>query len=147
MKKFWDKVEAAFKKLFGSTSWEKTLASVITYAAPIVQLLVTMAAGPAAGTIVGTVANAAKNDLATISAVVTDATSVPGASETTVVVNALNSLKTNLGSLLTDAGVKNSAESTTITNYANVLIGEVDAALNAIQVTPAAAPAVAAATA
>ena len=138
---FFSKIEAAFKKIFGSTKWEQTLSAVITYAAPLVQLLVSLAAGPAAGTIVGSVASTIQSDLGTLKAVVDGATSAPSGTELQTVNNALNSIQANLGALLTDADVKNSSEAAQITSIATSLIGEFEAALKAIGASaPAPAP-------
>jgi len=136
MKKFWERVEAAYKKMFGSTSWEKTASSVLTYVAPVAETLVALTAGGPAATLVAGVVAAVQNDLATVSAVVSDATATPPANELAAATNALNSIKSNLSSLLNAADVKNSAKATEVTAAVNTVIGEVEAMLQAI---PAAA--------
>jgi hypothetical protein len=142
VKKFWNKVESAFKKLFGSTNWEKTASAVITYVAPLLELLVGLAAGGPAETLVAGIVNTVQADLATVAAVVNGATATPPANELAAVTNALNSVKANLPALLTAVEVKNSAKSTEIASTANTIIGEVEAIL-ANMPTAAATPATA----
>ena len=45
MKKFWHKVEAGLKKLFGSSTWEKVAAGTLTYIAPLAETLALLAGG------------------------------------------------------------------------------------------------------
>lgn len=132
MKKFWDKVEAAFKKLFGSTKWEQTATSVITYVAPLVETIVGLAAGGPAEALVTSVVNIVKSDLATVSAIVSGATETPAGTALVAVKNALSSIQTNLGSVLSDADVKNSAKYADITSVVNLIVGEVEAVLSNI---------------
>lgn len=126
---FFHKVESAFKKLFGSTTWEKTVSSTLTYVGPLLELLVGLAAGGPAETLVTGIVNTTQTDLATVAAVVTGATATPPANEMAAVTSALNSIKANLPQLLTAADVKNSTKSTEITATTNTIIGEVEAIL------------------
>ena len=48
-KTFFDKVGSVLKKLFGSASFEQTVQSVITYAAPLLETIVGLAAGVMSG--------------------------------------------------------------------------------------------------
>jgi hypothetical protein len=145
--KFWQKVEAAFKRLFGSTSWEKTASAVITYCGPLLTELVQLSAGGPAAALVQGLQNTLQSDLATVSAVVTGATSTPSGSALQTALNALNSIKANLSGLLTAADVKNSTNAATITGIADTLLGEVEAILENAPSLTAAAPAVKAAAA
>ena len=139
MKKFWERVEAAFKKLFGSTTWEKTASAVLSYVAPLLETLVGLTAGGPAETLVAGVVSTVQKDLATIEAVVGDATATPPANELAAATEALTSIKTNLGSILTAAEVTNSAEASKITAVVNTIIGEIEAML--ANVPSSAAPA------
>jgi len=135
-KTFFEKVEAEAKKLFGSTSWEKTASSVITYAAPIAESLVGLAAGQPAEALVTGVVNAVKADLTTVSAVVSGAQAPPGSTLAVTVRTALTSINTNLASLLSASEVKDSKTASEITEAVTLLTGEVDALLSSL---PAAA--------
>jgi hypothetical protein len=127
VKKFWHRIEAAFKKLFGSSNWEKTASAVITYAAPIIETIVSLAAGGPAEVLVARVVSTIQGDLATMSAVVDGATGTPPANELQVFVNAANSIKSNLTSILASAEVKNSAKQAAITAAVDTIVGELDA--------------------
>lgn len=142
MKTFFHKVEAAMKKLFGSTTWEKTVTSTLTYVAPLLELLVGLAAGSPAEALVTEVVNTVTTDLGTVAAVVNGAKATPSTSDLTAATNALNSIKANLPQLLTAAEVKNSAKATEITATASTIIGEVEAILSNIP-TKVTAPAAA----
>jgi hypothetical protein len=132
MKKFFERVEAAFKKLFGSTTWEKTASATITYVAPLLETIVQLTAGSAAETVTAGVVATVQSDLATLSAVVDGATATPPANELAAATEALTSIQTNFGSLLAAAEVKNSGKVTEITAVANTIIGEVEAILGNI---------------
>ena len=129
MKTFFHKVEAAMKKLFGSTSWEKTVSATLTYTGPMLELLVGLAAGGPAAAIVTRVVNTVQADLGTVAAVVNEATETPSANEMAAAISALNSIKANLPQLLTAAEVKNSTKATEIAATSNTIIGEVEAIL------------------
>jgi len=144
VKTFFAKVEAEAKKLFGSTTWEKTVTSVVTYTAPIAETLIGLAAGQPAEALVAEGVTILKSDLATVSAVVSGATTTPSATGLATVVSALNSIKTNLSGLLTAAEVKNSKTSSAITSTVNLIVGEMDAALANVPSASVAAPVVAA---
>ena len=126
---FWHRVENALKKIFGSTSWEQTATSVLTYVGPLVQTLVTLAAGGPAGALVGAAVATAKSDLGIAAAVVSGATSTPAANDVALFVNAMNSVKANLTGILSAAEVKNSGKQSEITNAVNLIVGELDACL------------------
>lgn len=132
MNKFWHRTEQVFKELFGSTTWEKTASSVLTYVGPLLGTLVALTAGAPAGGLVTAAVAKAQSALATVAAVVSGATSTPPANELAAATNALNSVKTNLAALLTAADVKNSAHATEITATVTTVIGEVEAMLENI---------------
>lgn len=141
-KTFVEKVEAEAKKLFGSTTWENTLSSGVSYTAPFLEVLVGLAAGQPAEQLVAAAVNTAQADLATIKALVSGAMVPAGSPALAVVKAALNSLQSNLGGLLSVAEVKNSKTSTQITSVVNTIVGEANALLaRAPSATPAPAAA------
>jgi hypothetical protein len=127
-KTFFEKVGAEIEKLFGKAGLEQKIQAVITYAAPIVETIVTLADPPIAP-LVNSVISIVQADLATVSAVVQGATPTPGSTTSQTITTALNSIKSNLSGLLTDAGVKNSTNFSKISAAVNLIIGEVDAVL------------------
>lgn len=129
MKKFWHRLEAALKKIFGSTTWEKTTSGIITYVAPLLETLIALTAGGPAAALATSIINTVQTDLATVSAVVSGATATPPANELQAAVGALNSIKANLGQLLAAAEIKNSGKQAEITLAVNTIVGEIDACL------------------
>ena len=129
VKTFVEKVEAEARKLFGSTTWENTLSSGISYTAPFLEILVGLAAGEPAEALVAAAVSTAQADLATIKALVSGARVPAGSPALTVVRAALNSLQSNLGSLLGAVEVKNSKTSSEITSAVNLIVGEANALL------------------
>jgi hypothetical protein len=141
---FFDKIGSTLKKLFGSTTWEKQVQGVITYVAPIVETIIGLmdpAVAPLVSGIIGTV----EADLATVSTVVSGATVPAGSTSAAAVASALNSVKTNLASLLAMAEVKNSSTSAGVTAAVNLIVNEMDAALTNLPSTTTAGTAPAAA--
>jgi hypothetical protein len=132
MKKFWYKVEDAFKKLFGSTTWEKTASSVLTYLAPLLETLVALTAGGPAAALATGIVDTLQSDLATVAAVVNGANATPPANELAAVIQALESIETKLAALLTAAEIKNSTNAAKITAVVNTIVGEVEAILENI---------------
>jgi hypothetical protein len=129
MKTFFAKLKAAFEKVFGSTTWEKTALGVISFIAPLLETIVGLAAGGPAEALVAKVISIVQSDLSTLQTVVSDATSATSTSGLQTAQNALNSIKTNLSSLLTAAQIKNSTKAADITAAVNTVVGEVDAIL------------------
>jgi hypothetical protein len=124
---FWHKVEAALKKIFGSSTWEQTAISVLTYAGPILQTVVALAAGGPAEALVAAAIATAKSDLGVAAAIVNGVTSTPAPNEVALFVNSMNSIKSNLTGLLTAAEVKNSGKQAEITSAVNLIVDEIDA--------------------
>lgn len=135
---FFSKVEAELKKLFGSTTVEQKIQSVISYVAPIVNTIISLA-DPAIAPFVAGVISTVQSDLATVSVVVQGAAVSAGSTAAQTVTSALNSVKANLAGLLASAEIKNSAKVSQITAATNLVIGEVDAALAGLAPAPAAA--------
>lgn len=142
---FFHRVGAAFKKLFGSSTWEKQAASAISYVAPLLETIVGLSAGSAAQAEVTSVVTTVQTDLATVAAVI-DGGTVSDAHGAQVVINALTSVKSNLSGLLEVAAIKNSDKQAAITSAVNLIVGEVDAMLGSVPAratptAPAPAPA------
>jgi hypothetical protein len=128
-KTFFEKVGTEIEKLFGGkASLEQKIQSVIAFTAPLVNTIVTLA-DPSIAPQVSKAVTVVQSDLATISTVVQGSTVVPGSTGAQTAITALNSIKTNLNDLLTEAGVKNTAKFAQISAAANLVIGEVEAIL------------------
>jgi hypothetical protein len=137
MKKFFSKVEAFFKKVFGSSKWEKTASTTLMIVTPLLTTLLTLVAGAPVANLVGGILSTAQKDLAAAAVVLDDMDATGStASGTAQVVNILNGVKTNLSSILSIAEIKNSTKVADITSAVNMVTDEIDAIL-------AAAPAVA----
>lgn len=133
MKKFFQKVESFFKKIFGSSKWEKTASTVLTIVTPLLTTLLTLTAGPAVAVAVGGILATAQKDLAA-AAVLLDDIDQAGTSATATpqqVVNILNAVKGNLTSILSIAEVKNSGKQAEITTTVNTIVAEIDAIVGA----------------
>lgn len=128
---FFHRVGSAFKKLFGSSTWEKQAASAISYVAPLLETIVGLTAGGSAQAEVTSVVTTVQTDLATVAAVI-DGGQSSDAHGTQVVINALTSVKTNLSGLLSVAAIKNSDKQAAITSAVNLVVGEVDAMLGSL---------------
>lgn len=131
MKSAWQHIEAWFKKLFGSTKWEKTASSVITYVAPLLETIVALVAGQPVEAAVAAIVAEIQGDLAAASALIANA-NVLGVSPVAGAINLLNSVKANLGQLLAAAQVKDTALQQKITAISNSIIGEIEAILGAM---------------
>ena len=133
-KSVFEKIGAEIEKLFGGTaSVEQKVQAAITFVAPLVNTVVVLA-DPAIAPTVAKVISTVQADLALVSTVVQEATPVPGSSAATTATTSLNSVKTNLSELLTDSGVKNSANFTKISAAVNLIVGEVEAVLAGLSV-------------
>jgi hypothetical protein len=137
-KSFFDKVGSVLEKFFGSSSVEQKIQGALTVVGAAITTISGLAAGPAASAEVSNILKMVQTDYATFCAIVQDGTPAPGSTPATAATTALNSLKTNLTAILTDAGVKNSADATKIQNEVTTIINE----LEAIEASfvPAAAP-------
>jgi len=131
-KSVFEKAGAEIEKLFGgSASVEQKVQATITFVAPLVNTVVVLA-DPAIAPTVAKVISTVQADLALVSTVVQGATPAPGSSAATTATTALNSVKTNLSELLTDSGVKNSANFSKISAAVNLIIAEVEAVLSGL---------------
>ena len=131
LKSFAAKVEAAFKKLFGTApSWIAIAQGVLTYLGPVVVTILTVGGGSALGDEANVIIGTIKSDLATALATVTTvnaATSLPVL---------LKSVQSQLPALLAAVKVSNPNTVSEIENYTNIIDTEITALLNAM---PAAA--------
>lgn len=130
LKSFFSKVGQEIEKLFGGkASVEQKVQAVITYIAPLVNTIVTLA-DPAIAPLVSGVISTVQADLATVSTIVQAGTAVPGSTGSQSIITALTSVKNNFATLLADAGVKNSANFSKISAAANLIIGETEAVVS-----------------
>lgn len=135
IKSFFEHIGEWFKDHLGSAaSFEKTAATAIMVAEPLLNTLLTLTAGEPIAAKVQGVVNQVTNDLNNTSAILNGASATGGMTVTSL----LNSVKTNLGTLLADADVKNSTKAEQITGVVNTLVGEVEAILSAVPAAPAA---------
>jgi hypothetical protein len=126
---FFEKIGHDLKEIFTSTTWEQKTLAAIAYSEPFLVGMLDLV-DPTIAPLVSSVLAAVTSDLGTVKNVVSQGTVAPGSSAATEVVSALNSVKSNLSSLLTDADVKNSANVAKITAAVNLVNGEVDAILD-----------------
>lgn len=139
IKTFFSKVWAELKKLFkAEPKIEQVVQSIVTYAAPLVETIVGLAAGGPAEALVTRIIDTVKSDLATVSVVVQDGTVAAGSTAEASIIAALTSIDNNLGELLAAAEVKNSTNVTKITAAVNLVLGEVEAVLDELDPQPAA---------
>jgi hypothetical protein len=93
--------EKTLLKLEGSApTIEKIADTVLTYAGPALQTVVTLEAGAPAGALVAKIVGTAQSDLTAASGLIADFGATPS------VTSVLGSVTSNLGSLLTATGVK-----------------------------------------
>jgi hypothetical protein len=140
VKTFFEHVGEWFKEHLGSAAtFEKTAATAISIAEPLLDTLLTLTAGEPFAVMVCGVVTQVKNDLNNTSAILNGAEATGGMTVTSL----LTSVQTNLGTLLADADIKNSTKAADITGAVNTLIGEVEAILAAAPAPAAAATATA----
>jgi hypothetical protein len=126
---FWKRVEDELKSMFGSTKWETTASGALLYFGPALELVVGLAAGGPAETLVTGIVTKIQGALGAVSAVVKGAAVVGGVTPTdlAIAVAALNSVKANITQLLSAAEIKNAPRGAEITDAVNGIVGEVDA--------------------
>ena len=122
-------VEGFFKKAFGSTTWEHTAETTLTFVAPLLETVVGLAAGSPAETVVSNVIGQAQKDLAGVTTLVQGS---QGGSAKQDVSNALTTIQTNLKTLLSDVDVKNATEAQKITAGVTIITQELQAVLASI---------------
>jgi hypothetical protein len=123
------RVEAFFKKAFGSTSWEKTVSATLTYTAPVLETVVALTAGEPAAALITGIVREVQTDMAVVAVTVDDAQSPAGTTAPASAVNVLGSIKTNLASILAGGHIEDPKTLTAVTGVVDKVIGEVDAML------------------
>lgn len=134
---FFSGIEKFFKKVFGSTTWEKTASTTLALIGPLTEEIVTIAAGEAAGVEVTSIVREVQSDLALVAGVVSGG-SPASPSLLNAASSSLQSVKSNLSGLLAAGHIKDPAKLQQVTGIVNTIIGEVSAILSAM---PQAAPA------
>jgi len=137
---FFSKIKAFFEKLFESGNWERTVSSVITVIAPLVESIVALTAGEAASSEVQGVVNQVLSDLAAVQALATSATPATGATTYQQIGTVLSGIKTNLASLLAAGHIKDTATLTKVTAIVDTVVNECEAILSELPTAPAPAP-------
>lgn len=126
----WAETELA--KLFSEApKLEQIAGTVLTYAGPALQTIVTADLGAPAGAIVGKVIQQAQSDLTAAGGLIYDFGASPS------VASILNAVKANLGALLTAGHVTNTASVATVTK----VTGELSTLVAAMTPAPSAAKA------
>jgi len=138
---FFSKVKSFFEKVFGSGNWERTVGSVITIVAPLVETLVALTAGEPEATEIQSVVNQVQSDLAAVAALATSVTPASGATTYQQIGTVLNGVKTNLASLLAAGHIKDTATLTKVTAIVDTVVNEVEAILSEVPVPTPALPA------
>jgi hypothetical protein len=132
IKTFFDSVGAWIKKIFGSTTLQQNVKATLNILTPVVVEVVSLAAGPVAGTAAETILADIQTDFGTVSALVQGAAVASGTSAIGGLNAAIASLKQNLGALLADVGVKNSEHYATIETDVNFFLNEITAIESAL---------------
>jgi hypothetical protein len=125
--------EKELAKLFTEApKLEQIASTILTYAGPALQTIVSVDLGAAAGAIVGKVVQQAQSDLVAASGLIYDFGATPSAA------SILNAVKDNLGALLTAGHITNATSVATVTKVTGEL-GALVAAFPAATAAPAAA--------
>ena len=138
---FFSKIEAAFKKVFGSSKWEQTAETTLTLVAPLLETLLALTAGAPAATAVGVVIAKIQMGLATAAKLSSDikAGTVSSANGAQQLSAMLAAVQADLGTLLTATQIKDQTTQAKVTAIVDSISGEVQAIIAALP-TPATAP-------
>jgi hypothetical protein len=128
IKTFFDHIGEWFSSLGKSGNWMHKAALVIAVIRPLLTELVGLAAGTTAEAKVSATAAQVETDLNNAEAILTGAETTG----TITLSGLLSSLQTNMSSLVSDAGVKNSTKSTEIISAAQTILGEIQAIAQAV---------------
>ena len=109
--------------LGSAASFEHTAATAISIAKPLLGTLLALTAGEPSAAKVSKVVDQVTNDLNDTAALLNGA----GASGGITLTSALESVHSNLSTLLADAEIKNSTKAEQITGIVNTLLGEIEA--------------------
>lgn len=125
---FFKKIDADLAKALGEAqTWAPRIASDIALITPILTGVLTLVEGAPVATLVNGVITQVLSDVSAVNAVATTA----GGSQATAL-SLLNSIKTNLSTLLSSADVKNSTLTAKLTDAITSVITEVDAMVAAL---------------
>jgi hypothetical protein len=118
-----------FEDIFDSkATWEKTAATAITFAGPLVDTIVQLTGGAAASTESQKIIADIQSDLALATKVLS---TTSGETAKQALSQYITNVQANLAALLAVAEVKNSAKAAQITMYVNLIGGELQAILAA----------------
>lgn len=127
IKTFFEHIYDFLKAHLGSAaSFEHTAATAISIAKPLLNTLLVLTAGEPIADKVAGVVKQVTTDLNDTSAILSGAEAGG-----LTLAGVLESVKSNLGTLLADADVKNSTKATQIEGVVNTIVGEVEAILAA----------------
>jgi len=136
-KSFFEHIGEWFKENLGkAATWEQAASTALKVSAPLLDEVIALTAGTAAATKVQGVIAQVQADMAGSATTITEAGSATGG---LTIQSFLGSVTNNLGTLLTDADVKNTTEFSKIENTIKTVIGEVQVVASAMP-KPAPAP-------
>lgn len=130
---FFSAVAHFLKEVFGDQSVESKVNGTLTLLTPAVIALVNLAGGSSASALVNAGLSQFKADYATLCAVTQGSFPAPGGNAASTVKGLIESLKGNLSAILTDAGIKNSQHSASISSYATFFFNEAEAILTELE--------------
>lgn len=120
-------IENWMAKAFNAApSWQQTASATLTVTAPLLQTIVTLSAGEAAGAEVGSIVSEVQSDMAAA------ATLIKSSGATPTLTSVLGSIQTNLGGLLTAGHIKDQGTLTKVTSIVNTFVGEIEAIASVI---------------
>lgn len=120
-----------------AATWENAASTALKLAAPLLETLVTLTAGAPIAAKVAAIVAQAQADMAGAATVISQAGSTTGGVSIT---SFLSSVQTNLGTLLTDADVKDATEFTKIESTVTTVLGEVQAIASSMPKAPVLEP-------
>lgn len=126
-KTFFGKIGSVLEKFFGSSSTEQKVQGALTLVGAALVTVVGLTAGPAASAEVSNILKIVQTDYATFCSVVQQGTPAPGSTLAVAAKLSLDSLKANLTAILSDAGVKNSANAAKIESEVATIVNELEA--------------------
>lgn len=141
MKSFLSKVLSFFKSILKKEpTFAQQVESFLPYVAGTMQAILAIADPPLA-LIINPIFSKIESALGALSAVIEDGTPAAGSSLAATAETALNSIKTNIASVLSAAQVKNATTATKITDDLNSMVTDVDLLLSNLPTAAAEAPA------
>lgn len=129
---FFAKVKAELKKLFAhAPGWEASASATLTYVAPMVETVVSLA-DPAAAPVVNALIEKVQSAMAAAAVV------IKAAGPTPTLVTYLNAINSDIGQVESVAGVKDATSATKLTTLVGAITGEVNAILSEVGAAKAA---------